>query len=100
MRSRTFDLRAHLVEQRRQVDNLRLARAILKNGFALGQSSGHQEVFSSGDRDFLEDYPRAFQPLGAGLDVAMLLRDLGSEFLQPFDVQIDGARADGTAARQ
>ena len=43
---------------------------------------------------------RALQPLGAGLDVAMLLGDGCAQPLQAFDVQIDGARADRASAGQ
>ena len=55
MRARALNLRAHLVEQRRQVNHLRLARAILQDGLAFGQGRGHQQIFGSGDGNFLED---------------------------------------------
>ena len=100
LRTGAFNLRAHLVKQVRQVDYLGLARAILQHRFALGERRRHQQVFGSGDGNFLEDDVSALQPLGASFDVAMFLRDLRSELLQSLEVQIDGARANGAAAGQ
>ena len=42
----------------------------------------------------------ALQPVGPGLDITVLHRNVGAHGLQPGDVQIDRPRADGTAARQ
>ena len=98
--SGAFDLRAHLVQQVRQVDYFGLARAIFQHGLAFGQSRRHQQVFGSGHRDFFEDNARALQPLGAGFDVAVFLGDLRAQLLQPFEVQIDRARSNGAAAGQ
>ncbi len=55
-------LRAHLVEQVGQVGNLRLARAVLHDGFALGERGGHQQIFGAGHGDLVEDDVRAFEP--------------------------------------
>ena len=57
--ARAFDLRAHGGEQRGQVGDLRLARAVLHQRFALGQHGGHQQIFSAGDGDLVEDKVRA-----------------------------------------
>ena len=43
-----FDLRAHFVEQVRQVGHFWLASAIPHDGFALCQCGGHQQVFGPG----------------------------------------------------
>ena len=100
VRARAFDVRAHLVEQRGQVDDFGLARAIFQHGFAFGERGGHQQVFGAGDGDLVEDDARAPETLGAGFDVAVLLGDVRAELFQAFDVQIDGTRADGAAAGQ
>ena len=97
-RARALDLRAHGGEQRGQVDDLGLARAVLHQRFALGQHRGHQQVFGAGDGDLVEDQMRAVQALGARLKIAVLLRDHRAHLLQALDVQIDGTAADGAAA--
>ena len=98
--ARAFDLRAHLVEQVGEVGDFGLAGAVLQNGLAFGESRGHQQVFGAGDGDLVEDDFRALEAVGAGFDVAVLLRDLRAEPFEALDVQIDGAAADGAAAGQ
>ena len=41
---------------------------------------------------------RALEAVGAGLDVAVILRDFCAETFQAFDVEVDGAGADGASA--
>ena len=96
--ARALDLRAHGGEQRGQVGDLRLARAVLHQRFALGQHGGHQQIFGAGDGDLVEDQMRAAQALRAGLEIAVLLRDGRAHLLQALDVQIDGPAADGASA--
>ena len=91
-------LRAHLVEQVGEVGDFGLAGAILQNGLALGEGCGHQQVFGAGDGDLVEDDFRALEAVGAGFDVAVILRDFCAQTFQSFDVQIDGAGADGASA--
>ena len=93
-----FDLRAHGGEQRGEVGDFGLARAVLDSGFALGEHGGHQQVFGAGDGDLVEDDVRAVQALGAGFEVAVLLGDGGAHVFQALDVQVDGTAADGAAA--
>ena len=83
-----------------EVGDFGLAGAVLHDGFAFGESGGHQQIFGAGDGDFVEDDFGAAQAVGAGFDVAVLLRDLRAQLLETFDVQIDGARADGASAGQ
>ena len=92
------NLCAHVVEQRGEVGDFGLAGAILHDGFALGESGGHEQVFGAGDGDLVEDDFRAVEAVGAGFDVAVFLRDLCAEALEAFDVQVDGTAADGAAA--
>ena len=97
--ARAFNLRAHRGQQRGQIGHFRLARAVLHQRFAVGQHRGHQQVFSAGHGDLVEDQVRAAQPVGARLKIAVLLRDGRAHLFQALDVQIDGPAADGAAAR-
>ena len=93
-----LDFGAHGVEQRSEVGDFGFAGAVLHDGFAVGERGGHEQVFGSGDGDFVEDNFGAAEAVGGGFDVAVLLRDLGAQALETFDVQVDGARTDGAAA--
>ena len=93
-----FDLCAHGGEQRGEVGDLGLARAVLHQGFAFGKDGGHEEIFGAGDGDLVEDDVSAFELVGAGFEVAVLLDDGGAHFFETLDVQIDGTAADGAAA--
>ena len=70
------------------------------DGFAFGESRGHEQVFGAGDGDFVENDFRAFEAVGAGFDVAVFLRDLGAQAFEALDVEIDGALSDGASAGQ
>src|SRR5262249_56711353 len=85
------------VEQNSQITDFRLARAILHHGLAFGQGSRHHQVFSTGDRDLLEDNMRAVQAFGGSFNVSAIVSDGRSELLQAFNVQIYGARSNGAA---
>jgi len=43
---------------------------------------------------------RAFEAVGTGGHVAMLLNDFGAELFEAFDVEIDGAATDGRSRRE
>ena len=70
-----LDFGAHGDEQRREVADLGLARAVFHQGFAFSKDSGHQQIFSAGDCDLVEDDVSAFEFVGAGFEVAVLLGD-------------------------
>ena len=97
-RARAFDFRSHFIQKVGEVGDFGLAGAVLQNGFAVGEGCGHEQVFGAGDGDFVEDDFCAFEARGAGFDVAVILRDFRAELFESFDVQIDGAGADGAAA--
>src|SRR6185312_9893085 len=97
-RAGAFDLRAHGVEQSGEVGDLGFARAVLEEGFAVGERGGHEEVFGAGDGDLVEDDVRALEAVGAGFEVAVLLGDGGAHGFEALDVEVDGAAADGAAA--
>ena len=56
-----FDLCAHGDEQGGEVGDFGLASAVLEEGFAFGEDGGHEQVFSAGDGDLVEDDVRAFE---------------------------------------
>ena len=95
-----IDFCAHGHEQVRQVRDFRLARGIVKNGFAFRQRGCHQQVFRAGDGDHVGDDARALELSGFRMDVAGFDRDLRAHRLQTLDVLVDGPRTDRTAARQ
>ena len=69
-----LDFGAHGVEQGGEVGDLGFAGAILHDGFAVGERRGHEQVFGSGDGDFVEDDFSAAEAVGGGFDVAVFLR--------------------------
>jgi hypothetical protein len=73
-----FDLCAHGDEQGGEVGDFGLAGAVFEEGFAFGEDGGHEEVFGAGDGDLVEDDVRAFEAVGAGFEVAVLLGDGGA----------------------
>ena len=93
-----FDLRAHGGEEGGEVGDFGLAGAVFEDGFAVGEDGGHEEVFGAGDGDLVEDDVRAFEAVGAGFEVAVLLGDGGAHGFEALDVEVDGAAADGAAA--
>ena len=102
-RAGAFDVGAHGGEERGQVGDFGLAGAVFKDGFAVGEDGGHQEVFGAGDGDLVEDdVGSAEGPLAvcgaAGFEVAVLLRDGGAHGFEAFDVEVDGSAADGASA--
>jgi hypothetical protein len=100
--ARAFDLRAHGGEQRGEVGDFGLARAVLEDGLAVGEGRGHQQVFGAGDGDLVEDDVRALEAAAvvgrARFEVAVVLGDGGAHGFEALDVQVDGTAADGAAA--
>jgi hypothetical protein len=96
--SRAFDLRAHGDKQGGEIGHLGLARAVLEDGLAVGQYGGHEEVFGAGDGDLVEDDVRAFEAVGFGFEVAVVVGDDGAHGFEALDVEVDGASADGASA--
>ena len=96
--ARSLNVRAHGGEQGGEVGDFGLAGAVFHQGFAVGQDRGHEQIFSAGDGDLVEDEMRAAEALGAGFEVAVLLSDGGAHLFEALDVQVDGTAADGAAA--
>src|SRR5580692_8290378 len=93
-----FDLRSHFIEEVGEVDDFELAGSVLEDGFAIGQSGGHEQVFGAGDGDFVEDDFCAAEARGGGFYVAVLLLDFCAEEFEAVDVEVDGTLADGAAS--
>src|ERR1700736_1533171 len=97
---RTFNLRAHFVEQVGQVADFGLAGTVLQYRLALGQGGGHKEIFRARDRNLVEHNLCALKPVGAGFDVAVLLGDARPQALQSLDMKIDRPSSNGAATRE
>ena len=103
-RSVALNFCAHFDKHFSQVANLGLLSGVFQNGFALGQRGGHQKVFRARNRHHVSSDTATHQARAAsgqlGNHVAVLHHNLGAHRLQPLDVLIDRARANGTATRQ
>ncbi len=96
-----FDPGAHLYQAVGDIDDLRLARGVLDQRLATGQHGGHQGIVGRAHRDLGKRNAVTGQaPGGPGVHIAALELDFGAERLERGQMQIDGARADGAAARQ
>jgi len=96
-----FDVRAHLAEQVDEVSDFRFAGCVFKNGFTVGERRRHQNIFGSGDGDFVEGNPCAFEAAGAWgarFDIAVSGVDFCTHFFEGGEMKIDGASPDGAAA--
>ena len=96
--SSAFDLCTHGYEQSGEVGDLGLARAVLEEGFAVSEDGGHEEVFGAGDGDFVEDNVGAFEAVGFGFEIAVIVSDGGTHGFESLDVEINGAPPDGAAS--
>ncbi len=81
-------------------DDVRLTRGVLDARRSLGEGRGHHHVAGRPDARDVESDPTSPQLLRRRDDVAVLEFDLRSERFHPLDVEIDGARPPGAAARQ
>ncbi len=78
-RSRAFDLRAHFVQERCQVDHFRLLGRSFNNGHSIGQHGSHHHVIcpeDSGTEFTLHVDHGSVQFRSKNLDVAALMRAL------------------------
>ena len=66
-RAGALDLRSHFIQQIGEVGDFRLARAVLQDGLAVGESRGHEQVFGAGDGDLVENNFCAFEAGGRWL---------------------------------
>src|SRR5712691_6465131 len=95
-----LDARSHLVQQVGEVGDFGFAGAILQHGFAVGQGSSHEQVFSTGHGNFVEYDVTAPEAVSGGFDVSVILGNFRAELFQSLDMKVDGASADGAASWQ
>ncbi len=102
-RAGSLDFRAHLDQEIRQVDDLRLRRSSLDHSDALGQHRCHHDIVSAEDRraEFArQTHNRADQFGCEHLYVTAFDAHRGAECFKAFQMQIDRPIADDAAARQ
>ena len=102
-RARAFDLRAHLVQEIRQIDDLGFLRRSFDHRHAFGQNRRHHDVVGAENRraEFaLQVDDRAGQFRREHLHVAAFHPHRRPERFKTFQMQIDRPIADDAAARQ
>src|SRR5262249_12386525 len=93
-----FDPGSHGVEEAGKVGDLGLAGAVLEDGLSVSQDGGHEEVFGAGDGDLVEDDVSAFEAVGAGFDVSVVVGHGGAHGREALDGEVNGTAADSAAA--
>ena len=97
-----FDARAHLVEQLREIADLRLHGGIPQDGSALGQRRREQRIFGGADAHFFKRMINGLKPpaWNLGFDIALHDLNVRAHAGEGFEMQIDGSGTDGAAAGQ
>ena len=93
-----FDSCPHGREEPGQVRHFGFLGGVDQARGAFGQAGGHHQVFGAGDRGQVQGDVGAVQPLGLGLDVALVQGDLHPHGLETLQVLVDGPGPDGAAA--
>ncbi len=92
---------AHRHQALGQIGDLRLPRGIDQTGFTLGKAGRHHQVFSRANRYFREDNFVTVQSFrGFCFHIAASQLDIGTELLQPAQMQINRTIADGATTGQ
>ena len=97
-RARADHLRAHAVQHRRELDDLRLTRRVLDHGGALGEHRGRQQVLGGAVAREVEDDARPGELLRARLDEAVDDVDLDAHRGEAAEVHVERTAADVVAA--
>ena len=93
------DVRPHDVQIVREVNNLGLHRRIFENCLPLGAGRGHHDVLRRSDTREVKVNIRALQPVRCTrMDCALCDVNLRAKCLKALEMQVDGTRADRTAA--
>ena len=99
-----LDARAHGDQHLGQVWNFGLLRRVFQNGFAFGQSSGHQEVLGAGHSNHVSGDARTFEARApsayARQHVTVLHHNVRAHGRQALEMLVHWARTNGAAARQ
>ena len=88
-----LDLRAHPLQEQRELDDLRLGGRVAQHGLALGEDGGKQHRLGRADARVGQRDARAVQLGRLGADPGRPVADLGAEGLQRLDVEVDRAAA-------
>ena len=102
-RARAFDLRAHLVEEIREIHDLRFGGGAFDHGHAFGEHGGHHHVVGAehGRAEFAAQIDRRRRSVRREhFDVAAFDADRRAERFESFQMQIDRPIADDAAAGQ
>ena len=97
-RSHTGDFRAAGVEELGHVDHFRLRRAVLDHGAAPRPAGRDHQMLRAARAGKFQIDVRAAQVFGRAVIDAVFQVQFRAQLLQPFDMEIDGARADVAAA--
>src|ERR1700693_5821723 len=90
----SVDLSAHLAEEHRQVDDMRLTGGVVDGGKAVGGSGGHHQVLSAGNSRHVEMDSCTFQTVSPRDILAVHKLDMGAHQTQTVEVLLDAAHAD------
>ena len=100
IRTGAAHVRAHGVEEVRQIDDVRLARRVFDDRASFGEHGGDHNVHRCADGDLIEIYARAAQPSAGdvrGDEIGNI--DLRAEGVHALDVLVDRPDAEVAAAR-
>ena len=101
IRPRAANICAHNVEIIGEIDNFRLLRRILQHRLPFGHGGRHNNILRRPNARKIEVDTRPFQAFRRlGVDVAVPDLNVRTQCFKAFQMKIDGARADGAAARQ
>ena len=96
------NLRTHLTQAVRKIDNLGLTRGVVDHSCALRKGRCHHDILSRPDRSERKVDHRAFEPPAACLGVQIAFPQLNrrAHFLQTISVDVHRARANRTTTRK
>ena len=99
--ARALDLRAHLIQKVREIDDFRLLRSVLDIGCPFRENRCHHDVFCRADARKVQINRIPDQPLRAGyrLHIGVCAGDDRAERLETLEMQIDRSGADRASTR-
>lgn len=94
------DVRAHRVQEVREIDDVRLTRRVLDDRKAPGLDSCEDDIHRRADRHHIEINVGAAQRVGRNLDHTVVERIGAAQRVEALDVLVDRPHAEITAAGQ
>ena len=99
VRAGALDVRAHGVEEVREVDDMRLLGGVFDRGDAIGEDGGHHDVHRRADADHVEIDGRALEAAAPGRGVdEVALRHVRAHRAEALDVLVDRTYTEVAAA--